>query len=247
MEQGQNRKQQAFFHYQAFPLGDSAVVLQFGDSISPEILAEINSFVEALNESSIQGLVEWVPAYTTLTIFYDPWLVRQQGISDPYKRVLEQLQELAPSTLAPPSATLRVVEIPVCYGGIFGPDLDAVASHTNLTTAEVIRLHTAAEYLVYMIGFAPGFPYLGGLNKQLITPRKEAPRPRIPAGAVGIAGAQTGIYPLETPGGWQLIGRTPLRLFRPEAAQPSLLQAGDKVRFVAITPAKYQQLEEKRL
>jgi inhibitor of KinA len=134
------------------------------------------------------------------------------------------------------------VEIPVCYGGDFGPDLDLVASHAQLTPAEVIARHAAPEYLVYMVGFAPGFPYLGGLDAGLATPRRTQPRPLVPAGAVGIAGAQTGIYSLPTPGGWQLIGRTPRRLFDPGRNQPSLLQAGDRLRFVPISEAEFQQL-----
>jgi inhibitor of KinA len=137
------------------------------------------------------------------------------------------------------------VDIPVCYGGDFGPDLDAVSSHTGLSTEEVVAIHGEPDYLVYMIGFAPGFPYLGGMSERLASPRRESPRAKIPPGSVGIAGSQTGVYPIETPGGWQLIGRTPLRLFRPERDEPSLLRTGDRVRFQAIDRAEYGDLLER--
>ena len=137
--------------------------------------------------------------------------------------------------------THRTVSIPVCYGGEFGPDLEYVARHNNLTTDEVIHIHSSGEYLVYMIGFAPGFPFLGGLSPKIATPRRPSPRATIPAGSVGIAGMQTGVYPIETPGGWQLIGRTPQKLFLPNENPPSLLQAGDVVKFCPISFQEYQE------
>jgi inhibitor of KinA len=140
----------------------------------------------------------------------------------------------------------RLVEIPVCYGGVYGPDLEAVARHTGLPPQELIRRHAAGSYRVYMLGFAPGFAYLGGMDEQLATPRKAEPRTAIPAGSVGIAGGQTGVYPLETPGGWQLIGRTPLPLFDAQRNPPSLLQMGNRVRFVPIDEATYLKLERRQ-
>src|ERR671914_867162 len=139
----------------------------------------------------------------------------------------------------------RTVGIPVHYGGNFGPDLGFVALHNELTEQQVIEIHSQPMYLVYMIGFAPGFPYLGGMSERLASPRRESPREKIPAGSVGIAGSQTGVYPIETPGGWQLIGRTPLRLFRPDKDDPSLLRTGDRVRFHAIEPAEYGDVLER--
>ena len=136
----------------------------------------------------------------------------------------------------------RTVEIPVCYGGDYGPDLEFVAQHNSLTEEKVVAIHSAADYLVYMIGFAPGFPYLGGMSEQIAAPRRESPRLQIPAGSVGIAGAQTGVYPIETPGGWQLIGRTPLELFRPTEDPPTRLRAGDIVRFRPITSEEFDRL-----
>ncbi len=137
-----------------------------------------------------------------------------------------------------------LVEIPVCYGGQFGADLEGVARHAGLPAAEVIRLHAQAEYVVAMVGFAPGFPYLAGMHEQLAAPRKTQPRALVPAGSVGIAGGQTGIYSIPTPGGWQLIGRTPRRLFHPQQENPSLLRAGDRVRFVPISAAEFDQQSE---
>lgn len=246
MKQGNNEKWLQVEQFKPQPLGDSAIELRFGDSINSAVHTKIRSFARLLENNPFPGLLEWVPAYTTLTIFYDPWLVSQGGTFDPYARVLEHLQTLDSGASSAEPVEARQLEIPVCYGEVYGPDLETVAQHTGLAPEEVIRLHTTPEYLVYMIGFAPGFPYLGGLDERLRTPRKDTPRLKIPAGAVGIAGAQTGIYPLETPGGWQLIGRTPLQLFRPDAEPPSLLQAGDRIRFVSISPAAFQELQESK-
>ncbi|WP_375418074.1 5-oxoprolinase subunit PxpB [uncultured Hymenobacter sp.] len=224
-----------------FPLGDAAVVLEFGDHISPATHRAIQAFAAYLARHPFIGLRECVPAFTTLTVYYDPWLLSEDGRYQPYERVAEMLRQLLPAALAPaPGAA--VVEIPVCYGEEFGPDLAFVASHAKLSAEEVIARHCRPDYLVHMIGFAPGFPYLGGLDERLHTPRKAAPRALVPAGSVGIAGAQTGIYSLPTPGGWQLIGRTPLQLFNPEWAAPSLLQAGQRLRFVPIGAVEYERL-----
>lgn len=226
-----------------FPLGDAAVVVQFGESISPNIHLAIQAFNADLGQRPFAGLRECVPAFTTLTVYYDPWLLSEQGAHLPYERVCEILrQRLLDAPAAPPATTLETVEIPVCYGGDLGPDLAAVARHAGLTAAEVIARHTTPTYLVHMLGFAPGFPYLGGLDARLTTPRRAEPRPLVPAGAVGIAGAQTGIYSLPTPGGWQLIGRTPRRLFAPAADPPALLRAGQHLHFVPISEAEFKRL-----
>jgi inhibitor of KinA len=227
---------------QLFPLGDAAVVVQFGESISPAIHLAIQAFNAHLTQQPFVGLRECVSAFTTLTVYYDPWLVSEQGHYLPYERVCAVLQERLLEAPPAPAVTHHTVEVPVCYGGDLGPDVEVVARHTGLTSAEVVACHSAPEYLVHMIGFAPGFPYLGGLDERLATPRRAEPRPLVPAGAVGIAGAQTGIYSLPTPGGWQLIGRTPLRLFDPTAANPSLLHAGQRLRFVPIGAAEFQRL-----
>jgi inhibitor of KinA len=227
---------------QLFPLGDAAVVVQFGESISPTIHLAIQAFNAHLTQQPFVGLRECVPAFTTLTVYYDPWLVSEHGHYLPYERVCAVLHQRLLSVPLTPPVAYHTVEIPVCYGGDLGPDLEVVARHTGLTPAEVVTCHSAPEYLVHMIGFAPGFPYLGGLDERLATPRRAEPRPLVPAGAVGIAGAQTGIYSLPTPGGWQLIGRTPLRLFDPTATNPSLLHAGQHLRFVPIEASEFQRL-----
>ncbi|MFD1468516.1 5-oxoprolinase subunit PxpB [Hymenobacter caeli] len=230
---------------QLFPLGDAAMVVQFGAGISPATHRAVQAFDAYLAAHPFVGLRECVPAFTTLTVYYDPWLVSAGGRHQPYETVAQTLREMLPAAGPPAAATAAdSVEIPVCYGGEFGPDLAFVARHTGLSAAEVIARHTAPDYLVYMVGFAPGFPYLGGLDAGLATPRKARPRPLVPAGAVGIAGAQTGIYSLPTPGGWQLIGRTPLQLFNPAWAGPSRLHAGQTLRFVPVSAAEYARTQQ---
>ena len=229
-----------------YPLGDAAVVLEFGTVISEGGHAAIAAFSARLARQPFVGLREVVPAFTTLTVYYDPWLASAHGRHpEPYEHVAAQLRALLAETPAAAAADeSAAVEIPVCYGGAFGPDLAFVAQHAGLSPQEVVALHTAPNYLVHMIGFAPGFPYLGGLDARLATPRRPQPRPLVPAGTVGIAGPQTGIYSLPTPGGWQLIGRTPLALFNPEWAAPSYLRAGLRLRFVAIDVAEFQRRQQ---
>lgn len=227
-----------------YPLGDAAVVLEVGQAIAPATHRLIQALTKVLDHHPPLGLREYVPAFTTLTVYYDPWVLSQASAVLPYEQMARALQYL----LSAARATLAscepgpLVEIPVCYGGDYGPDLGLVARHAQLSSEEVIARHAAPDYLVHLVGFAPGFPYLGGLDARLATPRRAQPRPLVPAGAVGIAGVQTGIYSLPTPGGWQLIGRTPLRLFDPGRARPSLLQAGDRLRFVPISAAEFQRL-----
>jgi inhibitor of KinA len=227
-----------------YPLGDAAVVLELSQAIDPATHRLIQALARVLDRHPLPGLREYVPAFTTLTVYYDPWILSQASEMMPYEQVVSYLRSLLPAAQAALASYVPgpLVKIPVCYGGEFGPDLGLVASHAQLSPAEVIARHVQPEYLVYMVGFAPGFPYLGGLDAQLATPRRAQPRPLVPAGAVGIAGAQTGVYSLPTPGGWHLIGRTPLRLFEAGRARPSLLQAGDRLRFVPISEAEFQRL-----
>lgn len=230
-----------------YPLGDAAVVVHFGDVIGEETHRQVRAFAAYLAQHPFEGLVEYVPAFTTVTVFYDPWVISQKGNFNPYTKVTGFLQRMLPLVGRYENGQEpRLVEIPVLYGGESGPDLPFVAAHCGLNPGEVVSLHSQQDYLVYMIGFAPGFPYLGGLNPRIAAPRRESPRPVVPAGSVGIAGNQTGIYPLPMPGGWQLIGRTPVTLFNPESTSPSLLHAGDRVRFVPITEEEYHQRKEQR-
>jgi len=233
---------------QITPLGDSALIVELGDAISESSHLRVQEAWRALAAEPLPGVSEAVPAYTTVTLFYDPaQVVRAGAPADDIvawlgTRVRERLKNPPKSAKTKP----RTVEVPVCYSNEFGPDLARVAAQAKLTPEEVVKRHTKAEYRVHLIGFAPGFPYLGGLPKELITPRHAKPRMAVPAGSVGIGGEQTGIYPQETPGGWNLIGRTPLRLFRPEDDPPVLLQAGDIVKFRAVTPEEFAKLQEVR-
>lgn len=223
-------------------LGDSAVVIALGEGIDESVLAQVRALTAALSASCPEGVVDVVPAYATVTVFYDPARLAGEG-ERPYERicrlVAERARNLESDARKKFSSPARTIEIPVSYGGEFGPDLPAVATHCGLPPAEVIKRHQAADYLVHAIGFVPGFCYLGGLPAALHVPRRPTPRPSVPAGAVGIGGAQTGVYPLATPGGWQLIGRTPLALFRPGSDEPALLRVGDRVKFRAITPEEF--------
>lgn len=179
-----------------------------------------------------EGVVEIVPSYRSIIIFYDPLSTDPSRLREDLLSIERRLSEIE---IPPP----RVVEIPVCYGGEFGPDIDTVAGHHELTLEEVIRLHSEPLYPVYMLAFTPGYPFLGGLPEKLHTPRLETPRTFVPAGSVGIANAQTGIYSIDSPGGWQIIGRTPLRLFDPERPEPFLLKAGDLVKFRPVSTGEF--------
>ncbi len=233
---------------QITPLGDSALIVELGDAINESTHLRVQTAWRALAAEPLPGVSEAVPAYTTITLFYDPSLVVQSGA--PADGIVEWLGTKVRERLKNPPKTAkakpRTVEVPVCYGGDFAPDLGRVAAQAKLSPEEVVKRHAKAEYRVHLIGFAPGFPYLGGLPKELQTPRHAKPRMAVPAGSVGIGGEQTGIYPQSTPGGWNLIGRTPLRLFRPEENPPVLLQAGDVVKFRAITPEEFAKLSEVR-
>ncbi len=235
--------------YELYPLGDAALVVNFGDVIGEQIQRRVQVLTRCLQERSLPWLIELVPAFTSVTVYYDPLLVMQsvgrcgQGasgdVSSIYESVCDMVEQVVRQMPDAGSFQAREVEIPVCYGGEYGPDLAEVAEGNGLWADEVVRIHCSGEYRVYLIGFAPGFPYLGGMSERIAAPRRSSPRLQIPAGSVGIAGRQTGVYPIETPGGWQLIGRTPIPLFLPDADPPSLLQAGDVVRFKSITAEEY--------
>jgi len=230
-----------------YPLSEQSLALSFGDVVSEDILKQISTYHHTLQQNPFVGYVDAVPAYTTLTVFYDALQVLLSDLPGVYafEKVSNYLMalEFKPDI---ETKSANIITIPVCYGDDFGPDLEALAASHQLSVEDVISIHTQPEYLVYMIGFVPGFAYLGGLDERLETPRLATPRPVIPAGSVGIAGKQTGIYPLETPGGWQLIGRTPFKMFDTGRAQPSLLQAGDKVKFSSISRDEFNQLHQAR-
>jgi len=230
---------------QITPLGDNALMLELGDVIDESTHLRVQKAWRALAAAPLPGVTELMPAYTTVTAFYDPLAAVRAGA--PEGDIADWLGvKLRERIKEPPKSEKfksRTIEIPVCYDAEFGPDLSLVAKQGKLTPEEVIKRHAKPEYLVYLVGFAPGFPYLGGLPKELRTPRHAKPRMTVPPGSVGIGGEQTGIYPLATPGGWNLIGRTPAKLFRPAEDPPVLLRAGDRVKFKPITREEFAKLE----
>lgn len=229
-------------HIRFYPQGDQAITVSFGDEINQELHEEIISLTKLLDLEPFPGMIEAVPSFTAVTIYYSPFDVKRKYLNlsiyeDVVMQIKQKLQSKKVSRNDPPT----IITIPVCYGGEYGPDLTEVAQYHKLSESDVIRLHSNHEYVVYMVGFTPGFPYLGGMSEWLATPRKQTPRVAIPAGSVGIGGRQTGIYPLESPGGWQIIGRTPLQLFNYNKNEPTLLKAGDIVRFKPITAEQYDE------
>ncbi len=217
--------------------GDKALNMEFGNNITDEINSRIRAVTVAIEMQNIKGIVELVPTYRSLMIHYDPNIISFSKLVDTLRKLEKNLSNIK---LPAP----EVIEIPTIYGGDYGPDIENVALHNQITKEEVIKLHTSSEYLIYMLGFTPGFPYLGGMDKKIATPRLQAPRTKIPGGSVGIAGEQTGIYPIDSPGGWQLIGRTPLLLFDPQRENPILLKAGNYISFKSIGEEEYIKIKE---
>ncbi|MFH0823601.1 MAG: 5-oxoprolinase subunit PxpB [Pseudomonadota bacterium] len=217
--------------------GDRGILVEYGDSIADDINLKVLSVTHSLDHEPIEGVIEVVPSYRSLLILYDPCVVDVGRLIEALNRV-----EFRAARLIRPEP--RLIEIPVCYGGVFGPDMGVVAALHGLPVEDVVRIHSSVDYRIHMIGFTPGFPFLGGLPDAIHTPRLEAPRRLVPAGSVGIANNQTGIYPVDSPGGWRIIGRTPLKLFRPERADPFLYRTGDLIRFVSIDLDEYQLLVE---
>ena len=209
------------------PAGDQTLVVELGDEIDADLNRRVHDLTHLVEEQRICGVVDLTPTYRSLLVQYDATETSLGEISNAI-RDLDDRQGTGSSEQP------LVVHVPTLYGGEFGPDLEDIAERAGVPVAEAINIHSSEEYLVYMMGFTPGFPYLGGLDERLATPRLETPRQEIPAGTVGIAESQTGIYPVSSPGGWRLIGRTPLNLFDPSRESPSLLSAGDYLRFVPI-------------
>ena len=221
------------------PLGDSALLVRVVEDHGREperALDAVLSVLRQLEAAALPAVVELAPAYTTVAVFFDPALTGFDPVKTEIERALSDT-----ASVKPRAGTGRTVEVPVCYEDEFAPDLREVAWHTGLSPQDVVRRHSAAMYRVNCVGFTPGFPYLSGLPAELATPRRATPRKEIPAGAVGIGGAQTGIYPSKSPGGWNIIGRTPLSLFEVKREPPSLLQAGDRVRFRRISREEFDR------
>lgn len=208
------------------PLGDSALLVQFGDEIDTTINQRVHALAALVDASQLEGITGIVPAYCTLAIHYDPLILTYSEINKWTRAKLDQVDEVK-------WRRPRRIEVPVRYGGEHGIDLEFVANYHHLSVEDVIRIHSERTYTIYMMGFTPGFPYMGKLDETIATPRLETPRTRVPAGTVAVAGSQTGIYPIESPGGWRLIGYTSLQLFDPKSGSPFLFSPGDEVRFVA--------------
>lgn len=217
--------------------GDCAVCVEFGNEISPVINKKIRAFNIAVEQSGIEGIVETVPTYRSLLVHYQPEVIGFKELTEKFEALMDSLSNIP---IPPPT----VIEIPVLYGGEMGPDLENVASHNGKTAEEVIQIHTSEDYLIYMLGFIAGFPYLGGMSREIAAPRLKSPRVKIDGGSVGIAGEQTGVYPVDSPGGWQLIGRTPLKLYDADREKPVLLEAGQYIRFRSIDKAEYAKIEK---
>ena len=218
--------------------GDRAILVEYGDAIDPAVNEKVRAMTALVKRSLPEGVEAVIPAYRNLSLLYDPLLASPERLLS----LLEGLEARLGEVEIPPP---RIVEIPVLYGGEHGPDLGIVAEHSRLTEAEVVAIHTGTDYPIYMVGFTPGFCYLGGLDRRIHTPRRKTPRTLLPGGSVGIAEAQTGMYPVDSPGGWQIIGRTPLRLFAPERENPFLYEAGDRIRFVPVSGEEYERIREK--
>ncbi len=212
--------------------GDQAILIEFGKQIAPEVNRRVQAFAGKAVQKKIPGVGELVPSYCTLLIYFDPFLLTFEQISD-------WAQGLLTTRLEGEDSPSKVKEIPVLYGGEYGPDLSFVADYNRIRAGEVIRLHSGEVYRVYVVGFSPGFAAMGSVPQEIQAPRLPNPRTKVPAGSVGIGGKQTGIYAMESPGGWQLIGRTPLTLFDLEKNPPSFFQAGDDCRFYAITEEQF--------
>ena len=219
------------------PVGDRAISIDFGQVIDPTINRHIRQTIERIKELQLEGIIELVPTYCALLVEYDAMLYSYSEICNIIEPTLEEGMTNTTNEL------VTVVEVPTVYGGEFGPDLRFVASHNHLSEDEVISIHSGTDYLVYMLGFIPGFTYLGGMDSRIATPRLSSPRTLIPAGSVGIAGEQTGTYPSDSPGGWQIIGRTPVTMYDMSKAQAALLKAGDYVRYVPIDESEFHRIK----
>lgn len=215
--------------------GAGAVTVEFENRVAPEVNGRVMALARAITQKKISGITEVIPAFRALTVIFDPCRLSEEKL----RRIIARLAKNG----AQGTSGGRIFHIPVCYGGEFGCDLCDVAQIHGITEDEVISRHSSRDYLIYMLGFLPGFAYLGGLDESLVTPRLESPRTAVPAGAVGIGGEQTGVYPVESPGGWRLIGRTPIRPFDPARDPAILYRAGDMIRFIPVSPDEYREIE----
>lgn len=229
--------------YRIYPCGDHAVTIELGDAIDLTVNEKVMALFGYVKAAQITGVQDVIPSYHTITLVYDITVLKKQSpASSVYEMMCGELQKAVNAYTATSYTVPRLVKIPVCYDLSLAPDLGSLAASHHLSVAEVIQLHTAKTYRVYMIGFLPGFAYMGSVDDKIITPRKEKPRTKVPAGSVGIAGRQTGIYPLDSPGGWQLIGQTPVQMFTIAKEEPCYLQPGDEVQFYPVSINEFKKL-----
>lgn len=232
--------------YTIFPLGDHAVTVQFADVIDEQINQRVLQLAVQLQKEPIKSMLDIIPAYASLTIVYAPLKIKGIGDGCISTYVMEQLRNRIEQTADTDFISPRKVHIPVCYDSSLGIDLEAMAAEKNMSIKALISFHTAITYHVYMIGFLPGFAYMGMVDEKIATPRKATPRQLVAAGSVGIAGLQTGIYPLDSPGGWNIIGQTPLKMFDKKRAQPCSLQPGDEVVFEPISLEEFEKIKNQQ-
>lgn len=225
-----------------YPLGDGALTISFGNVMDEGIHQSVLQLFQGLRALSFPFIIDIVPAYSSLTVYYNVLLLHTEE-KTAFDAIKEKLLPLLDHKSEAIAEEGRIIAIPVCYAQPFAPDLEEIALQKGLSAEEVIHLHTSLTYRVYMIGFLPGFPYMGRVDSRIATPRKSSPRKSIAGGSVGIAGEQTGIYPLSSPGGWNIIGRTPVQLFNKEASNPVLLQPGDSVSFYSITKDEFENYQ----
>ena len=216
------------------PAGDRALVADFGNVISEDVNRRVNALKKSLLAEQVAGVREMIPTYRSLLVEYDPAVISMQSLR-------ARIEAASRSDASAAAEKKRVLEIPCCYGGAYGEDLPGLSELTGLSEREIIAIHAGTEYRVYMLGFLPGFVYLGGMDERIAAPRLSSPRVSIPAGSVGIGGSQTGVYPMASPGGWRLIGRTPVSFYDPAREHPVLCEAGDYIRFVPISPEEYER------
>lgn len=220
-----------------FDAGEGGILIQWPEEIHPAVNGEVQGLFALIQKEKLPGVLEMIPAYCSLLVEYDPFCLSRE-------RLLETILSLYGELEEKDFPTPRIYGVPTCYGGVCGPDLEWVASYAGLTPLEVVTIYSSLDYMIYMLGFSPGFPYLGGMDRRIAVPRLKEPRARIPAGSVGIAGEQTGIYPSPTPGGWRIIGQTPLQLFQVEKEDPVFLKPGNYLRFLPIQEEEFLALDQ---
>ena len=222
-----------------YPVGDIALSVDFGNVIEEKTNDKVMKLEKAMQKAQIPGILEMVPSYRALMVQYDPMLISYQQLTE---RIIELNQTLQAGSSVQSKKLIRF--IPCCYGGEYGEDLKGMETITGFSQEEIIRIHAGMDYKIYMLGFLPGFVYLGGMDERIAAPRLDTPRTAIPAGSVGIGGKQTGVYPIASPGGWRLIGTTPVKFYDPTAEEPILCKAGEYIRFVPVTPEEYVKIQK---